>query len=127
MDSCMAIPEMSSHQASIFTLFLQAIMSSYYDLNDPRQYPIDRTEEILNSNKEFDFVIVGGGTAGSVLAHRFTEVKDWNVLLIERGEDPLPETEVPALVFSAFGTSQDYRYMVTYYFIYINTFMKNCS
>ncbi|XP_016907244.2 glucose dehydrogenase [FAD, quinone] isoform X2 [Apis cerana] len=114
MDSCMAIPEMSSHQASIFTLFLQAIMSSYYDLNDPRQYPIDRTEEILNSNKEFDFVIVGGGTAGSVLAHRLTEVKDWNVLLIERGEDPLPETEVPALVFSAFGTSQDYRYMTEY-------------
>lgn len=129
MDSCMA-PGMSSshHQASIFTLLLQTIMASYYDLNNPQQYPIDRTKEILNSNKEFDFVIVGGGTAGSVLAHRLTEVKDWDVLLIERGEDPLPETDVPALAFSAFNTSQDYRYTVIIKNILIyNTFIKNCS
>lgn len=120
MDSCMAMPSgMSS--TSIFTLLLQAIMTSYYDLNDPRQYPADRTEEILNSNKEFDFVIVGGGTAGSVLAHRLTEVMDWDVLLVERGEDPLPETEVPALVFNNFGSSQDYRYAVMYCCTYINT------
>lgn len=103
----------SPHQAStIFTLLFQTIMTSYYNLNNPLEYPADRTEEILNSRKEFDFVIIGGGTAGTVLARRLTEVEDWDVLLVERGDDPLPETDVPALIFNSIGTSQDYRYMV---------------
>ncbi|XP_012349885.1 glucose dehydrogenase [FAD, quinone]-like [Apis florea] len=117
MDSCTAMPGMMSspHQAStIFTLLLQTIMTSYYNLNNPLEYPADRTEEILNSRKEFDFVIIGGGTAGTVLARRLTEVEDWDVLLVERGDDPLPETDVPALIFNSIGMSQDYRYMTEY-------------
>lgn len=122
MDSCTAMPGMisSPHQAStIFTLLLQTIMTSYYNLNNPLEYPADRTEEILNSRKEFDFVIIGGGTAGTVLARRLTEVEDWDVLLVERGDDPLPETDVPALIFNSIGMSQDYRYMVMHNVEYV--------
>lgn len=122
MDSCTAMPGMmpSPHQAStIFTLLLQTIMTSYYNLNNPLEYPADRTEEILNSRKEFDFVIIGAGTAGTVLARRLTEVEDWDVLLVERGDDPLPETDVPALIFNSIGMSQDYRYMVMHNVEYV--------
>lgn len=35
---------------------------------------------------EFDFVIVGGGTAAMVLANRLTERCDFNVLVIEAGK-----------------------------------------
>lgn len=36
-------------------------------------------------NTEFDYVIVGGGTAGAVLADRLTQDKDVSVAVIEGG------------------------------------------
>jgi choline dehydrogenase len=54
---------------------------------------------------EYDYVIVGAGTAGCVLAARLTEDPAVQVALIEAGpRDSHPFIQVPALVGAAIGT-----------------------
>jgi len=60
---------------------------------------------------EFDYVIVGAGTAGSVLAHRLTEDPDVRVLVLEAGGNVVPpNVDVAPLWFTLLGSSIDWGY-----------------
>jgi len=52
----------------------------------------------------FDFIIIGGGTSGLVVANRLTEDLQTRVLVLEAGTNRLndPRITVPALSISAF-------------------------
>ncbi|KAJ4430793.1 hypothetical protein ANN_19384 [Periplaneta americana] len=64
----------------------------------------------LNDGATYDFIIVGAGSAGCVLANRLSEVADYSVLLIEAGGEEPYETNVPAFVFNLFGSAIDWNY-----------------
>ncbi|KAF9018255.1 aryl-alcohol-oxidase from pleurotus Eryingii [Hymenopellis radicata] len=64
------------------------------------------------SRREYDFIIAGGGTAGSVLASRLSEDCDVSVLVVEAGinNEGVLNVEVPFLASALPGSSVDWNY-----------------
>jgi choline dehydrogenase len=57
----------------------------------------------------YDYIVVGGGTAGCVIASRLSETADVRVLLLEAGDkEPLDAMAVPAAWPTLMGTSADW-------------------
>ncbi|XP_071858531.1 glucose dehydrogenase [FAD, quinone]-like [Bombus fervidus] len=58
----------------------------------------------------YDFIVVGGGSAGAVVASRLSEVEDWNVLLLEAGGDGSAVYDIPSLADLLQHTKIDWQY-----------------
>lgn len=59
---------------------------------------------------EYDFIIVGSGPGGCVLANRLTENKNWNVLLIEAGTVETLIQDLPLLAAVNQMTTYDWQF-----------------
>lgn len=91
---------------TILPILIASLAYYNYDLFDPENRPYN-VKEIDN---EYDFIIVGGGSAGSILANRLTEISDWKVLLLEAGGHETEITDVPILSLYLHKSKLDWKY-----------------
>jgi choline dehydrogenase len=60
---------------------------------------------------QYDYIVIGAGSAGCVVANRLTEDSDKTVLLLEAGNpDTKPEIHIPAECLSLLGSEVDWAY-----------------
>lgn len=114
MEACIgqscALASSGTPTGLLFIELVRTLLGAQCALNNDNIYPPDRTSELIDENLEFDFVIVGGGTAGSVLASRLSEVSNWRILLIEEGKNPSVKSRIPSMLLSLQHSEEDYKY-----------------
>ncbi|OWY63984.1 choline dehydrogenase [cyanobacterium TDX16] len=63
-------------------------------------------------HSKYDYIVIGAGSAGCVLANRLSQNSDTTVLLLEAGNpDTKPEIQIPAQASSLYGSEVDWSYL----------------
>lgn len=91
----------------VFMGMLDMFLRKQCDLADPCGRVTDRERVDFTG---YDFIVVGGGSGGAVVASRLSEIPEWKVLLLEAGGDEPPGSQVPSMLLNYHGSDLDWKY-----------------
>jgi choline dehydrogenase len=74
------------------------------------QFSQDEPPDAKKIRLEYDFIIVGAGSAGCVVANRLSEICEWNVLLIEAGGEENILMDIPLIANMLSFTNVNWGY-----------------
>uniref|UniRef100_A0A1B6EWM9 Glucose-methanol-choline oxidoreductase N-terminal domain-containing protein n=1 Tax=Cuerna arida TaxID=1464854 RepID=A0A1B6EWM9_9HEMI len=107
MDTCSSDQNINDFGSSLIKDIYSSVKKAECDLANPSDYPPHYSPQ---EGEEFDFIIVGSGSAGAVIANRLSEISNWKILLLEAGGDPTKSTEVPAFYGFLQKSTLDWQY-----------------
>ncbi|XP_076623883.1 glucose dehydrogenase [FAD, quinone] [Colletes latitarsis] len=94
---------------SLIPLLAISLTVFRYNQADPESHPTNARELL----RTYDFIVVGGGSAGAVIASRLSEVSNWTVLLLEAGSDENEISDVPLLAGYTQLSEFDWKYQTS--------------
>ncbi|XP_076181308.1 glucose dehydrogenase [FAD, quinone] [Ptiloglossa arizonensis] len=98
----------SSGLSWFFPVLAAALVYFQYEVMDNEAPPINIPSEVLLPS--YDFIVIGSGSAGAVVASRLSEIENWNVLLLEAGGDETEISDVPLLAGYLQLSQLDWQY-----------------
>ncbi|XP_016664920.2 LOW QUALITY PROTEIN: glucose dehydrogenase [FAD, quinone] [Acyrthosiphon pisum] len=97
-----------SFTLSIHAQLYQSNYGQYQDQGIPfRENSVTGNRPIL---REYDFIVIGAGAGGCVVANRLSEQPNWSVLLLEAGPDETLYTDIPGATELLQKTNYDWGY-----------------
>ncbi|XP_032684538.1 glucose dehydrogenase [FAD, quinone]-like isoform X2 [Odontomachus brunneus] len=94
-------------------LTFMTILDTFVRSQDKVSQLCERVKPTNPAEYYYDFIVVGGGSAGAVVASRLSDIPEWKVLLLEAGPDEPPGAEIPSMVAMFLGTDIDWQYQTT--------------
>ncbi|KAI5632655.1 GMC oxidoreductase domain-containing protein [Phthorimaea operculella] len=86
-------------------IYLDLLVKLYGGSREKRKHTMKESE-----GGDYDFIVVGAGSAGCVVANRLTEIDQWKVLLLEAGPEQPDVSRVPAFTGALLGSNIDWNY-----------------